>query len=344
MKKYFYTIFFSAFFISINARAQDPHFSQFFQAPLLRNPSLAGIFAGDVRVQGVFRSQWGAVTVPYQTGSFNVEYKQPVGRGNDFLTLGMQILYDKAGTVNLTTTNVLPAVNYHKSLNSEKNKYLSLGFMGGWVSRSVDMSKITTNNQFDGSVYNPSLSNGEKFVNPNYNYLDGSVGMSFNSAIAGSDDGMYFIGLAYHHFNLPKNTFYSNPIQIDPKWVASVGVKFDAGEVSYLTLEGDYTKQGASNELVFGGLYSYKIGTTDDDDDKSKNAVSFGGFLRWKDAFIPVIELEMSPYTFALSYDVNVSQLATVSEARGGAEISITYSGFLDRNNSTKNAVLCPKF
>jgi hypothetical protein len=46
------------------ASAQDIHFSQFFEAPLLRNPSLAGIFTGDLRVQGVYRTQWGSVTVP----------------------------------------------------------------------------------------------------------------------------------------------------------------------------------------------------------------------------------------------------------------------------------------
>lgn len=54
--------------------AQDAHFSQFFEAPLLRNPSLAGLFAGDIRIQGVYRNQWASVTVPYQTGSFNAEY------------------------------------------------------------------------------------------------------------------------------------------------------------------------------------------------------------------------------------------------------------------------------
>ena len=37
------------------ANAQDIHFSQFFQAPLLRNPSLAGIYTGDIRVQAVYR-------------------------------------------------------------------------------------------------------------------------------------------------------------------------------------------------------------------------------------------------------------------------------------------------
>src|SRR6476619_2704877 len=110
--------------------AQDSHFSQFFEAPLLRNPSLAGLFSGDIRIQGVYRNQWGNVTTPYQTGSFNLEYKQPVGKGNDFLTTGLQLLYDKAGTTNFTTTNIYPAINFHKSLSDVKNQYLSVGFMG----------------------------------------------------------------------------------------------------------------------------------------------------------------------------------------------------------------------
>ncbi len=62
MKKHFYTMLLLV--CMLQAKAQDPHFSQFFEAPLLRNPSLAGLFAGDIRVQGVYRSQWGSVTVP----------------------------------------------------------------------------------------------------------------------------------------------------------------------------------------------------------------------------------------------------------------------------------------
>ena len=140
---------------------QDPHFSQFFEAPLLRNPALAGIFEGDVRIQGVYRSQWASITTPYQTGSFNGEFKQPIGHSNDFVTIGGQILYDKAGSTDFTTVNVLPAINYHKALSGEKNKYLSLGVMGGYVTKSINRSKITTNNEFDGQGYNPSLGDGE---------------------------------------------------------------------------------------------------------------------------------------------------------------------------------------
>ena len=62
------------------ACSQDLHFSQFFEAPLLRNPALAGIFTGDYRIQGVYRDQWNSFTNAYRTGSFNGEYKLPVGQ------------------------------------------------------------------------------------------------------------------------------------------------------------------------------------------------------------------------------------------------------------------------
>lgn len=152
--------------------SQDPHFSQLFEAPLLRNPSLAGLFAGDVRMQGVYRSQWGSVTTPFVNRSFNAEYIHPIGGGDDYITTGLQFLYDRAGTTSLTTTNVIPALNYHKALSGDKSKYLSPGFMGGWVGRSIDRSKIITDNTYT------SGNNGETFANTSFYYLDGSVGMS----------------------------------------------------------------------------------------------------------------------------------------------------------------------
>ena len=158
------------------AFSQDIHFSQFFETPLLRNPSFTGIYTGDIRVQGVYRNQWNNVTNAYKTASVNAEYKTPVGKGYDFVTTGLEVFYDRAGTIGWTSTYVLPALNYHKSLSDEKNRYLSLGFMGGFVQRRFDRSKMTTNSTYDG------LGDGESFDKAQYTYLDGSVGMSFNSS------------------------------------------------------------------------------------------------------------------------------------------------------------------
>ena len=315
--------------------AQDIHFSQFFEAPLWRNPSLAGIFKGDVRVQGVYRDQWNSVTNAYRTGSLNAEFKMPIGKLNDFITAGGQILFDRAGTIGWTSTHILPSLNYHKSLSSERNSYLSLGFMGGWVQRRFDPSKVTTNTQYDGG------GTGENFANAQYNYLDGSVGMSYNSNLNENPDNNFFIGAAYHHFNRPNVSFYRNAkIELEPKWVFSGGLKFGVSEYAYLTLQADHSRQGSFTETVGGAMYGLKLGG---DPDNPLYTIHGGAFLRWEDAIIPVIKLDYTPFSVSISYDVNMSKLKPSSYGRGGFELSVSYIGFR-KNNSTMDYLRCPRF
>lgn len=325
-----------------DALAQDIHFSQFFETPLLRNPALAGIFSGDVRVQLVYRNQWNSVTVPYQTGSLNAEYKLPIGKGNDFLTIAAQVLYDKAGTVSLTSTHLSPALNYHKSLSTDRNMYLSLGVMGGLVQRRIDRSKITTNSQYDGTGYNGNMADGENFTRTGYSYFDGSVGMSFNTQLGESEDNNLFLGAAYHHFNkAPSISFYGNPAsEMTPKWVGSAGLRMGLNETSYFTLQADYSKQGPYTEMVGGALYSWKLGDAED----PKYLLHAGAFLRWKDALIPVVKIEFKPFAIAASYDANISPLSGASRGMGGFEFSLTYQGYVNRENSSSEAIRCPKF
>jgi type IX secretion system PorP/SprF family membrane protein len=319
-----------------SAMAQDIHFSQFFEAPLLRNPSLAGIYTGDVRVQAVYRDQWRSVTNAYKTASLNGEYKMPVGKGDDFLTLGLQMLYDRAGTVAFTTTHVLPALNFHKSLSENRNSYLSLGFMAGMVQRSIDRSKMTTNSQYEGQ------GDGEPLLNNQFTHFDGAVGMSFNTQLNENENNNIFVGVAYHHFTKPMASFYRDPtIDRFPKIVASAGVKFSVTEASYLTLQGDFSTQRDFKETIAGALYGVKLG---DDLDKPLYTIHGGAFLRWNDAVIPVVKVDYNPFSFSLSYDANISKLKTSSMGRGGFELGISYIGFLDRERSAIKALHCPRF
>ncbi|MBC6490305.1 PorP/SprF family type IX secretion system membrane protein [Flavihumibacter stibioxidans] len=324
-----------------NGYAQDIHFSQFYEAPLLRNPSLAGIFTGDIRAQIVYRDQWNSFTNAYRSGSLNVEYKMPIGRGDDFITAGMQMLYDRAGTVALTSTHLYPALNYHKALSSERNMYLSVGFMGGLAQKRIDRSKVTTDNQYAGGAYNPSLADGETFINSNYSNLDASVGASFNTSFGPDQKNNLFLGVAYHHLNRPRNSFYRNVnAALNPKWVFSGGLKFEVNEQAFFNLQADYSQQGAAGEVIGGAMYGYKFGDPENPD----YTVHMGAFLRMKDALIPAIKIDYNPFSIGLSYDVNVSQLKTASQGRGGFELSITYIGFLNRYNSSKERIFCPRF
>jgi type IX secretion system PorP/SprF family membrane protein len=329
--------------VGSKAYTQDIHFSQFFENPLVRNPALAGIFSGDIKIQSVYRSQWNSVSDAYQTGSFNMEYKKHVGKGDDFITFGGQFLYDKAGTVSLKSTHILPVLNYHKSLSTEKNRYLSLGFMGGWVQRSIDRSKITTNNQYDGTGFNPGTFNGENFLRNSYSYIDGSVGMSLNSQVGDNTDNNVYVGVAYHHFNkATKTSFYGNPnYEMIPKWVGSLGIRMNMSETSYFTFWGDYSKQGVYTEKIAGALYSWKL----DDENDPLYIFHAGAFWRWKDAFIPVVKLEFKPFSVSASYDANISQLKAASYGRGGFEVALTYQKYSEKRDShADESVRCPKF
>jgi type IX secretion system PorP/SprF family membrane protein len=319
-----------------SAKAQDIHFSQFFEAPLLRNPSLSGIFTGDLRVQAVYRDQWNSVTNAYRTGSFNGEYKMPIGKSDDFITAGMELLYDRAGSIGWTTTHVLPAINYHKSLSASRNKYLSLGFMGGLVQRRFDRSKITTNTTYNGG------GDGETLTKSQFSYLDGAVGLSYNADLHDNPNDNFFLGVAYHHFTKPRNSFYRDPnVLVVPKWVFSGGVRFGVADYSYFTLQADQSFQGGFSETIAGVLYAMKFG---DDLDHPNYTVHGGAFLRWNDAFIPVVKLEYNPFAVAFSYDVNISKLKPSSYGRGGFEISVSYIGFVNKASSSINFTHCPRF
>jgi len=320
-------------------RAQDIHFSQFYEAPLLRNPALAGVFTGDYRISTIFRDQWNSFNNAYRTGSLSGEYKWAIGHANDYLTTGLEVLYDKAGTAALTTTEIMPALNYHKSLSATKPMYLAVGFMGGVVQKMLDMSKVTTNSQYNGTAYDPALPTGETIVTPNVHYLDGALGISFNTAFGRDYKNTLYLGAAYFHLNRPRNSFYQNPtIELDPKVVISAGVHTIINDYLGFTIEADHSQQGSAHETIGGVMLTYKLG---DDPDNANYTFSLGSYLRWGDAIIPVVRMQSGAFTAGLSYDVNISTLGTVSQGRGGFELSLSYIGLLEHENPR---YLCPKF
>lgn len=321
--------------VALQASGQDLHFSQFYEAPLLRNPALAGLYEGDIRIQGVYRNQWNSISYPFQTGSFNGEYKFRLGKAGDFLTVGGQFMFDKAGTVQLKTIQMLPAVNFHKSLSKERISYLSLGFMGGMVNRNLDRSRVTTNNQYDGFYFNGTLPDGESFLG-SYSYVDMSVGMSYNSSFGSSDRHLLFGGLAYHHFNKPINSFYRNITHL-PKWVVSGGLKLNLSGLAYITFHSDYARQEPFEEWVAGGLYARRLGS----EDSQGFWFHAGSYYRFKDAIIPVMKVEINHLAIGFSYDINISRLASASLNRGGFELSMSW--FTNRPQHAE-VILCPKF
>lgn len=325
------------------SRAQDIHLSQFFNTPLLRNPALAGLYTGDIRLQAVYRNQWQSTGFPYQTNALSGEYKFNAGGGNDFMTIGLSTFYDQAGVMKLKTLQVMPAINFHKSLSGEKNSYLSAGFMAGFINRQFDGKNLTFDNQYTGGRFDPSTPSGERFTGLSRGFLDVAVGLSYSSQLG--EKGTYYIGGSFWHFNKPSYSFLSDNIQLDPKWQFNGGVRTWVNEQVRLTFEANYLKQGVYSETIVGGMVQYFF------DDAMMNespvaelSVAGGVFVRLKDAIIPYAQLSYNHFDIGLSYDVNTSALKAASQGRGGFELSLTYRGFTNGNGRNMENMRCPQF
>lgn len=341
MKK-FLIIFF--YVIGVNVNAQDLTFSQFYEQPLLRNPALAGVFDGDVRVKASFRNQWAAITVPFQTGALSGELKLPINNAaGDWVTLGLQVTHDVAGDARLKRTALLPVVNYNKNIGGDANTYLSVAFMGGPVNTQFDPTQLKWDDQFVGGSFNPSNPTGQVFNTTGYTYWDMSTGISLTSSL--NDDTRFYVGAACFHLNNPKLNYYSNNGQfsvLGRKYVANAGLTTQITDNNKIQVYADYFNQSGTSQFLGGALYGIEF-MNRYSDNKRVN-LNLGAFFRWNDAIIPVINLDYIDFSLGLSYDVNVSRLKAASQLQGGFELSLTYRGGINRRNSALDAVRCIRF
>src|SRR5438552_6174149 len=77
----------------------DPHFSQYYVYPSWLNPALTGAFDGNYRVSGIYRSQWGNISSPFQTTGVSADFTTEKN-----LNYGASLLHQKAGDGGYTYT------------------------------------------------------------------------------------------------------------------------------------------------------------------------------------------------------------------------------------------------
>jgi type IX secretion system PorP/SprF family membrane protein len=166
-------------------RAQDPHFSQFFASPLTLNPAFTGLFSGDYRLSGNYRSQWRSISTPFVTGTVAMDFGilKNVISYTDIWGVGVMAMYDRSGGGALTSSYLSFSTAYHKGLDPEGNHTLAIGLQGTLVQKRIDNSKLQFENQIDNNGYNPMIPSNETLVNPKISYFDPNVGILYNGLI-----------------------------------------------------------------------------------------------------------------------------------------------------------------
>jgi type IX secretion system PorP/SprF family membrane protein len=311
---------------------------------MLRNPALTGIFSGDYKMGVNYRNQWSTISVPYQTFLASFETRINISSESyDCISFGLTCTQDKAGSIDFLSTQIYPTFSYNKSMQDAHHTYLSSGFTLGYNQRAIDITKMTFSSQYFGGTYNPGFPTGENITDSKLTFLDLGAGVSVNSSLGTENNMNYYIGLAAFHINKPRAAFSSNEafVRMDAKINANMGMSYQLNNEFGMLAHVNYSTQGKYQEAIGGVQFSYR------NYDAAKQLVftfSAGCYYRLLDAFIPTFKLDYNQYTFTLSYDVNSSQLKTVSRGQGGMELSIFKRGFIYRKPWTEDKTHCPRF
>lgn len=319
-------------FTGFSSRAQDIHFSQIMENPLLLSPANAGFYNGYVRAIGNYKNQWAAMNNAFQTYGLSLDgglfknQKRPA-----FLGMGLTVYRDQAGTAKLAKTVAL----FHVSalLQTGRNSAFSVGLAGGSSAANADYTKLTYASQFNGNYLDPSLPTNEAIYRQ-YTTVDVAAGIAYEFASYKRDQDhddvtLCKISLGAYHLNRAKEEFgpgssYRLPI----RYVAAVNTIFDIEDTKFtLTPTVVYQIQGKFNELMVGTYVKFRMSTgTKVTGTKTQNAIGLGLFYRRKDALIPKLIVDFGDYSFGLSYDVNISGYRTASNYQGGFEVAIRYN------------------
>lgn len=329
-----------ALYIALSpAKAQDPHFTQFFASPLTLNPAFTGYFSGDLRLAGNYRSQWRSIASPYITGTMSADFgilKNTISY-TDTWGVGILALYDKTGAGALTSNYVGLSTAYHKGLDVEGNHTLGLGIQAAWVQKRIDQSKLQFENQIGDNGYDPALPSNENIVTPNISYLDYNVGLLY-SGLVGESSNIY-MGVSYYHFTQPTETFMGQDNnRLSYRYTIHGGGSFPVNGSNRIHISAHYMRQNQATETTLGGAYGFMLNDMQD----APTVFYLGAWYRLKDAVNPYLGLEFSSFKVGLSYDLNVSTLKPASNYRGGMELSVIY--IRTKNENNKNRTLCPKF
>lgn len=320
--------------IALNSSAQDVHFTQTTQTPLLINPAACGVLDGWERIIVNHRNQWLGAGTQFMTTNISAEANIGKTRLNDKAHIGLGLLFyndiggdSKFGMQRgaLNISGILPLGSGHS---------LSLGIQGAFVNRSYDLSRVTFASQWNGTEFDPSVLSGEGNEKNNFMYFEAASGIYYSydagkNSFQRNNDFKFQIGFSGYNLNRPQLR-YSNGTESDKlyrKWVAHMNVVGDLGD-SRMSLEGNVAQfiQGPHLETLMGLLLRYRF------EDGTKITGNFqdayvgaGLYYRLKDAISPAIMVDWKGFRFGVSYDITVSALGKAY--RGGSlEFNFSYT------------------
>ena len=304
-------------------QAQDIHFSMMDLDPLLFNPAYAGFFDGTGRFGAVYRNQWASVSTPFQTLTATAELSlMRSQRNRNGLNGSLWITNDRAGTLSYGSTTANAIISWFQAVGNGDNLF-SLALEGGvgQVGFSTEHIELV-----DGT---------ESFRNPQVIYPTLGAGVAW---FCQWDENLYTkAGFSIRNINRPNISHLETAdAHLLPRWNLYVRAEWRRWEQWSLLPVAGYQHQGLYDEMVYGCDVRWYL----NESQRNYLALSGGLLARHGDAAAINLAVLWHEWTFALSYDANLSRLAEASHTLGAFEIGILY--MIGKKDKTKRALPCP--
>lgn len=303
--------------------AQDPHFSQFFSAPLYLSPAQTMNTDADVRLMSNIRTQWINPAAPYITGVLSAETRLLKKSTNDnILGGGISMMHDYTFDGILKSSYASGFIAYHQFLNEEKINKLSIGFGGTYGKKYLDFSRLVFAEQFTTGGFNTSLPSGESLSNMK-SFFSLSTGVNYSYTTEAVN---FEIGASGFHLNNPKQTFLKDDFQTIPKrFVGNTIVDFQLKNSDIINFSAVYQHQSNIDYYLLGANYAFNLSGRYKRSSEDVVYFNVGAFYRPNDAIIPFLGYYVNDFQFGFTYDETISKLTLTNSKAKTAEVSMSY-------------------
>lgn len=311
----------------LNARPQDPNFTQFYSSPLFLGPSFAGGIAG-YRAVGNYRNQWFGISNAYQTYSLSWDHNFI----NFHSGLGLFLIRDVAGSGNLGNTKAGLLYSYDFTPFPEWHIRPGLGFY--IMQTSVDFSSLTFGDQLTSDPKPPT-----SIIPPG---KTSTYDIDVSSSVLVYSDNIW-VGSSWDHMLQPVTSFYNDESRIPFKFSVYGGIRkvlkgFLLSKIEESVTGAFYYRQQGNNRQIDLGMYWYR------------DPISFGLWYRGIpiaktyrkfDALAFMAGYKYRDMSVAYSYDFTISKLGLGSG--GSHEISLIFN-FNIKTKKRWKPIPCPTF
>jgi type IX secretion system PorP/SprF family membrane protein len=327
IKKQIYLTLFIVLYGSIGV-SQDIHFSQFQFTPTLINPATAGTFLGDFRGMLNFKEQYSSFNKAFKT--YHASFDMPVLSDLKFKKTGagLDFFQDVAGDSKTKITSV--TLNLSQTIQFSRYSDLSLGISMGYSQHSANYVSLAWGTQFNGLDYDSELPSQETFFGRSQGYFDFSTGLFYRQFDVNGFP--YELGVSVSHLTTPSISLSGDLDELPTKITIHGKKEFQLRQDRWGIIPLFFlAKQRQAYEVNGGALLRYDLGMHSKYTGYYRSSNMYlGATFRLGDAIIPQIGLNLKErYTMAISYDINISNLARASKFRGGLEVSLVMSGFV---------------